>query len=152
PLRTPEGHNIGTLAIIDYEPRTLAVWEHRVLMTLAAFVMSELELWRRLDEFSSERQTAIDDLTRRHRAERDLAERRLQALVQHAPHLMRVFGRDAKVSFANPACERVLGYAEDELFGVDAIELLLPAGAPRAEARAWLESLASEPGGVGSRP
>src|SRR5690606_37473539 len=76
PLRTPDGHNIGTLAIVAYEPRTVEPWERRVRVELAAFVMSELELWRRLHELSEQQEALVADLTRRYRLERELAERR----------------------------------------------------------------------------
>jgi len=46
PLHTPDGHNLGTLCVIDREPRDLSP-EHRALLhRLAELVMRELELRR----------------------------------------------------------------------------------------------------------
>jgi len=46
PLHTGDGHNIGTLSILDYEPRSISAQEIATLEDLAAMVMSELELHR----------------------------------------------------------------------------------------------------------
>lgn len=47
PLTSRDGHNLGTLCVIDYEPRQFSAEEVANLEDLAAMVMSELEL--RLD-------------------------------------------------------------------------------------------------------
>lgn len=44
PLRTHDGHNLGTLCLLDFLPRTLTATELETLEDLAAIVMSELEL------------------------------------------------------------------------------------------------------------
>ena len=44
PLRTVDGHNLGTMCILDFEPRQLTPDETATLQDLAAMVMSELEL------------------------------------------------------------------------------------------------------------
>jgi hypothetical protein len=43
-LRTHDGHNLGTICVIDVEPREFTVGEAATLHDLAAMVMSELEL------------------------------------------------------------------------------------------------------------
>jgi serine/threonine protein kinase len=43
-LRTSDGHNLGTLCVLDFEPRTITAEETKNLEDLAALVMSELEL------------------------------------------------------------------------------------------------------------
>lgn len=43
-LRTSDGYNLGTLCVIDREPRTLDESQTRVLTDLAALVVDELEL------------------------------------------------------------------------------------------------------------
>jgi len=47
PLRTTEGHALGTLCVLDFEPREVTADELESLEDLAAMVMSELEI--RLD-------------------------------------------------------------------------------------------------------
>lgn len=44
PLTTGDGHNLGTLCVIDKEPRSLTGEDARVLKDLAAIVVDELEL------------------------------------------------------------------------------------------------------------
>jgi diguanylate cyclase (GGDEF)-like protein len=44
PLRTPDGHNIGTLSAMDSKPRNVEIADIEVLSDLANIVMNELEL------------------------------------------------------------------------------------------------------------
>src|SRR5581483_1381420 len=44
PLRTNDGYNLGTLCVIDKQPRRLTDTQRRVLDDLAALVVDELEL------------------------------------------------------------------------------------------------------------
>ena len=46
PLTTPEGFTLGTLCVLDFEPRTISADELATLRDLAAMVMHELELRR----------------------------------------------------------------------------------------------------------
>ena len=51
PLQTSDGHNLGTLCILDFKPRVLTPVEAATLQDLAAVVISDLEL--RLESRSS---------------------------------------------------------------------------------------------------
>jgi serine/threonine protein kinase len=44
PLKTRDGYNLGTLCILDFEPRTMTPEENANLRDLAAMVMTDLEL------------------------------------------------------------------------------------------------------------
>lgn len=44
PLTTPDGHNLGTLCVLDHQPREITDVEVTTLQDLAAIVMDELEL------------------------------------------------------------------------------------------------------------
>jgi diguanylate cyclase (GGDEF)-like protein len=46
PLQTPEGHNLGTLCVIDRKPRDLSPEQRELLHRLAQLAMRELELRR----------------------------------------------------------------------------------------------------------
>tara|TARA_R100000935_G_scaffold13666_1_gene27323 strand:+ start:455 stop:1585 length:1131 start_codon:yes stop_codon:yes gene_type:complete len=46
PLKTQDGHNLGTLCVIDKMPRQITQAETEILQDLAAIVMDELELRR----------------------------------------------------------------------------------------------------------
>ncbi|MEM9075030.1 MAG: sensor domain-containing diguanylate cyclase, partial [Myxococcota bacterium] len=72
PIHSPEGHLIGTLCIMDTQPRSLSSHDRLLLKDLALLVEnefrldalseSELELRHQLDE--AERRASIDSLTR----------------------------------------------------------------------------------------
>jgi len=57
PLTTRDGFNLGTLCVIDYEPRTFSAADASTLKDLAAMVMYELEL--RLDSRNALRQRRV---------------------------------------------------------------------------------------------
>ena len=46
PLRTPEGHTLGTLCVIDHRPRELSEYQTKTLEALARQVVMQLELKR----------------------------------------------------------------------------------------------------------
>lgn len=70
PLRTPDGHNVGALCLIDTEPHaSFGADERRRLETLAAMVVDEFELRRA-------NRRAVNELRRRRKAEM-----RLEAMV-----------------------------------------------------------------------
>ena len=46
PIRTPDGHNIGTVCAMDQKPRSFSDREVKILEELAQIVMNELELRR----------------------------------------------------------------------------------------------------------
>lgn len=50
PLKTPEGHNLGTLCVIDRVPRELTQTQMKSLETLSRQVMAQMELRRQLIE------------------------------------------------------------------------------------------------------
>ncbi|MCU1596757.1 MAG: serine/threonine protein kinase [Glaciihabitans sp.] len=54
PLRTSEGHNLGTLSVIDYRPRRVTDDEIANLHDLAAIVIAQLELRREGLRFTGE--------------------------------------------------------------------------------------------------
>ncbi len=63
PLRTADGHNLGTLCILDLQPRELTPRDTAVLEDLAAMVMNEMELRlasRRAVQLAKERELLQD--------------------------------------------------------------------------------------------
>lgn len=81
PLRTSDGHNLGTVCVIDRAPRRIGPSERSVLEDLAAIVVDELELRlaaRRADAAASERMRLADE---RQRQAIDLNDDVVQSLV-----------------------------------------------------------------------
>ena len=68
PLRTHDGHELGTLACMDTRPRGVTPQQLRYLETLAAIVMDEIELRRsaaQISRLSEALADACNDLERR---------------------------------------------------------------------------------------
>lgn len=61
PLRTHDGHNLGTLCLLDRKPRTFAASDRATLEDLAAIVVDELELrLRSLQTVGEERKMRLE--------------------------------------------------------------------------------------------
>jgi len=67
PLRTYDGYNLGTMCVIDREPRAFSPDDQNILEDFAAVVMDELELGRAAREIAAavaEREALMDDRER----------------------------------------------------------------------------------------
>ncbi|HEX8375756.1 MAG TPA: EAL domain-containing protein, partial [Geminicoccaceae bacterium] len=108
PLRTPRGHVVGTLCVFDTVPRPFGLSDHdrRTLADLAALVVDELEL----------RRTA--------RALRE-SEQRLRSLTESAIDAIVCTDGDGRIMMANPAAERMFGYAAGGMGGLS-IDIIVP--------------------------
>jgi PAS domain S-box-containing protein len=127
PLRSPDGHNIGALSVIDTVPRgLLAESQRRTLVDLAATVVDELEL----------RLAAL-------RAEE--AEERFRVLFESSPDAILILDpHDPAVSWpivdCNAAACRMNGYARDDLIS-RSIDILHEQPAEPAQRAAYLDEL-----------
>lgn len=61
PLRTPDGHHLGTVCVMDAVPRTFSPEEEEILEDFAALVMNELRLHTTLQQLGD--LAMIDSLT-----------------------------------------------------------------------------------------
>ena len=64
PLQTTDGHNLGTLCLLDRAPRTLTDEETATLVDMAAIVMDELELRLRARDTVDQEQALRDQAER----------------------------------------------------------------------------------------
>jgi PAS domain S-box-containing protein len=106
-LETPEGLPLGTVCVLDKEPRPHGLTERqrRLLRTLARQVMSELEL--RLALVKAERSAHL-----------------LEVIGSSSPSPIYVKDRDSRLLYANPALLNVLGVTLEEAIGRTAPELV----------------------------
>ncbi|WP_200340442.1 ATP-binding protein [Rhodovibrio sodomensis] len=103
PLITPDGYNLGSLCIIDYQPRAaLSQADERTLQDLADIAVDELELRRA----HQKEQTGL----------REQAERVTQA-VELAQDAITLLDADNRFVFVNRAAAVLYGYPVDELLG-----------------------------------
>lgn len=109
PLTTPDGYNLGTLCVIDKEPRQITADEIATLQALAQLVVDELELRRRARE-------AVATAEERLHAMEGLA-RALQASLL-PPSLPAIVGLDVEARY-EPANRHVVGGDFYDLFPLD---------------------------------
>jgi PAS domain S-box-containing protein len=109
PLRDPQGYNVGTLCIVDREPRQMSRDDLAALCDLATWAENELN---------------TTELSRTLVTQRE-SEARIAAIMNSVPDVIVTFGRDGLIDAYNAAVERTFGYTAAELIGQN-VALLLP--------------------------
>ncbi len=107
PLTTPDGHNLGTLCVIDREPRQLNDEQRDALARLSRQVIRLFE--QRL-------------LTRQH-AEQAILQ---QVMLDSAGSAILVMSAEGRIQQANPTAQALLGHSETSLIGQLASSLFPP--------------------------
>jgi diguanylate cyclase (GGDEF)-like protein/PAS domain S-box-containing protein len=113
PVRTAEGHKIGTLCVIDPAPRELDDGGRATLRALASAVSAHVEVRRQ--------QLVADE---RH------AE--LQAIIEHTPDAFLRLDADGVVLETNAAAEALFGWERDVLIGLRVADTIVPEGLRQA--------------------
>lgn len=109
PLRSADGSRVGTLCILDQQPREFTAVQQALMADLAAWVERELnqktlsDALQQVDSSKSELQTVLDTI---------------------ADGIIATSGT-GRIQTVNPAMERLFGYRPNELIGND-IKMLLP--------------------------
>jgi PAS domain S-box-containing protein len=112
PLRTADGHVLGSLCVIDHVPRSLTPEQRSALRDLGQQATAQIEVRRTVAELSravAERESAEVALRRALETVRSVMDTVADAIV--------TFGRDAKVHSANPAAEWLFGRRLADLIG-----------------------------------
>ncbi|MCO6149513.1 ATP-binding protein [Flavobacterium sp. NRK1] len=112
PLTTPDGFNVGTLCVVDTEPKTITDEQRMVLSTLAKHVIVQLELRIKNYDLKSEvERLALKELEA---VSHELESYKL-ALDQTSGVV--VFDKAGIVSFVNDNTEAISKYQKEELIG-----------------------------------
>ncbi len=121
PLTTPGGVSIGSLFVLDLEPRRLSQAEGESLVTLARLAIGRLELnarVRQIDRAARARQRVESALT----VERNF----VSAVLDTVGALVVVFDTAGRIVRFNRACEIASGYDFNILVGRYAWDRLIP--------------------------
>ncbi len=113
PLKTPSGHKIGTLCLIDREPRHDFTAEDAALLEdLAAVVVDQIEM-------RSVTGDVLDELETRIAAQSGMAvaEYKLGLFLEHVPLPIAVLDRDVRYIAASDQWRRAFRLTEDDLVG-----------------------------------
>src|SRR5262249_47269836 len=111
PLRTHDGFNLGTLCVIDRNPRDLAPHEAEMLTKMAGLVMDQIELRlaaRKIVELQ-EAERSISERLRQANKQLVKSEDRFRDLFDEAPIAYVHEGLDSRFIRANRTALRILG-------------------------------------------
>ncbi|HEX8209131.1 MAG TPA: PAS domain S-box protein [Longimicrobium sp.] len=122
PLITPDGHELGTLCVLDQKPRQITEEQRTALRTLSRQVMVQLELRRHLVGMTEElaRQVAADEALRRAERQAQRMADRMRAVVATAAAVIGAPSRAALRDVLEVACRAILPYDAFFLMAYDA--------------------------------
>jgi PAS domain S-box-containing protein len=112
-LKTAEGVPIGTLCVLDYQPRSLTALQQKSLRVLARQVMAQLDLHREI----LERDRRYDELTRTRNEAVD-SEARFRNMADHAPVMLWVTDADGACTYLNQRWYEFTGQTPDKAVGL----------------------------------
>ncbi|MEO6260572.1 MAG: response regulator, partial [Thermoanaerobaculia bacterium] len=112
PLIAPDGMPLGTVCVLDHEPRRLSDAQREALSILSRQVVAQLELRRRIHELemrTQQRDQAIGLL--------EAGREQLRYIVNHAVEV--IYNADAQghFTFVNDSALEITGLSEQELLG-----------------------------------
>ena len=117
PLRTHDGFNLGTLCVIDRQPRELAPAEAEMLTKLAALVMDQMELRLAARKVAEQVEHRMSEQLRQANEALEQSEERFRDLFDEAPIAYVHEGLDSRLIQANRAAMRILGIKPEEIAG-----------------------------------
>ncbi len=112
PLATPDNHLIGTLCVIDFEPRELNDNQRSGLQTLSRLVMMQMDLRRS--------RLALETSEGILRGQ----EENLRDILENSSDLIQSVGRDGKFYFVNNAWTKTIGYHPNEIVHLNIFDII----------------------------
>lgn len=122
PLTTTDGHTLGTLCVMDTQPRDVSDSQMKVLADLAAVVVHEFELRLAARELIRLKQ----ELVERTLEQKAQAEQRFQQAFDNAPIGMAMLSSDLLLVEVNAAFCSLFGHREADLLLKPIAELMHP--------------------------
>jgi formate hydrogenlyase transcriptional activator len=118
PLRTHDGFNLGTLCVMDRQPRELAGAEAEMLTKLSALVMDQMELRLSAKKVAEQVERSMSEQLRQANEALLQSEERFRDLFDEAPIAYVHEGLDSRFIQANRTAMRILGVKPEEIAGM----------------------------------
>jgi PAS domain S-box-containing protein len=126
-LTAPDGHNLGTLCVIDRVPRQLSDEQRQALRTIARQVVIQMELRRSAADLARANEELARSADERERAQSAAAfQARLLNVVEEAVIATDLEGR---ITYWNRYAERLYGWEAAEVVGRSILEVTTAAAA-----------------------
>jgi len=125
PVTSQEGFNVGTLCVIDHQPRTLTPEQLEVLRSLARQAAAQIDL-RRINN----RLKRINQALTLRALEVENAWAQLDDLLDNSSDLIQSVAPDGRFVYVNRAWCRALGYSAEEARSLSIFDILAPEYVP----------------------
>ena len=134
-LKTVEGLPIGTLCVLDYQPRQMTDLQQEALRVLARQIMAQLELRRLAEERGRQLEAAKADEQRLRLARAELAdsEERFRNMADNTPVMMWVTDPQGNCTYLNLGWYKFTGQSAEEALGYGWLDATHPDDKPAAE-------------------